>query len=59
MEWRSLAVTLGRKGGWVKRARLGDIGGGEGVKEELELLWSMSASALQTAFSQVTFDLNS
>lgn len=59
MGWRNSVTTSGRKGGWVKRARLGDIGGGEGAKEEPGLLWSMSASTLQIAFSQSTLDLDS
>ena len=55
---RSLAIISGRRAGWVKRARIGDISGGEGVKEEPELLPSKSAFVLQITYYQAASDLN-
>lgn len=44
---RNLGIISERKDGWAKRARLGDIDGGDGVKEGPESLLSMSAFVTQ------------
>lgn len=54
---RNLGITSGRRDGWVKRARLGDIDGGDGAKEGPGLLLSMSASALQIELNEAVWDL--
>ena len=53
---RSLGVTSERRDGWVKRARLGDIDGGDGVKEGPRLLLSASALPLQIALHETVSD---
>ena len=42
---RSLETTSGRRDGWGKKTRLGDINGGDAAKEGPELLLSMSVMA--------------
>ena len=55
---RSLAIISGRRAGWVKRARIGDTSGGEGVKEEPELFLSKSAFVLRITYFQAASDMN-
>lgn len=42
---RSLEITSGRRDGWGRRTKLGDINGGDAAKEGPELLLSMSVVA--------------
>ena len=56
---RNLGTTSGGKVGWVKRARPGGIDGGEGVKEGLGSLLSMSALALPVALNEAVWNLHS
>lgn len=52
---RNLETTSGGRVGWVKRARLGDIGGGDGVKGgpgSLLSTFALGVQALQTALNE-------
>lgn len=53
---KSSGITSERRDGWAKRARLGDIDGGDGVKEGPGSLLSMPVLALQTALYEIVWD---